>query len=547
MRIAALAIACVCVASCTMEGGVREPPIASSAAACGVLKGYEIPAARIGLPTKGGAVTWTELIAPAGAAPTTLGEYCKVLGEIYPVDPAAPYIKFQLNLPSAWNGKAMMFGGGGYNGSIPATTGNAFLGAIDKPVPLGRGYATFGTDSGHQANAAGTRDGSFGANDEALANYLGDSLKKTRDVAIALVAKRYGRKPDRTYFHGHSTGGREALLVIHRWPQDFDGAVALYPAWNAASLDLQMGRMARAFAAPGAYPNEAKKKLLYDASIAACDRLDGAQDGLISNVAACDFKAESLRCDGGADAGDKCLSDAQIAAFNAYNTAIAFRYPVGSGETGYPGFNVLAGADTRGVLNLGTTPPVNSPGNPSVLSQPYWGTFWEQWVRFFVTRDPTYNALTLDPENPGAYQKRIEYLTKIQDVTNTDFSAFRNKGGKLLMMHGTADALVSTRATDTFYQRLVKTMGAQEVRGFARYYVVPGQGHVFGAFATAWDSVTTLEDWVERGIAPPAQVIADTNAATRGRTRPLCEYPSWPRYTGSGSLDAAASFTCANQ
>jgi hypothetical protein len=57
----------------------------------------------------------------------------------------------------------------------------------------------------------------------------------------------------KTYFAGGSTGGREALIAVTHWPQDFDGAIALYPAWNAASLDLQFGRLTRELAKPGAY------------------------------------------------------------------------------------------------------------------------------------------------------------------------------------------------------------------------------------------------------------------------------------------------------
>lgn len=536
------------LSACSGRGGSDEiPPALSAAAACSQLSGLNIPGASLGLPTNGGAVTAAELIAPAGTAPTTVGEYCKVSGAIYPVDSSAPQIRFQLSLPSTWNNKAMMFGGGGYNGSIPAGAGNAFLGPVDKPVPLGQGYATFASDSGHQANAGGSRDASFGLNDEAINNYVGDALKKTRDAAIFLITKRYGQGPNRSYFHGHSTGGREALAVVTRWPQDWDGAVSIYPAWGGATLDLQFGRLVRAFAAPGAYPSENKKKLLYDASIAACDGLDGVQDGVISNVAACQFNPATLQCAGGADTGDTCLSDAQIAAYDAYNTPITLSYPLGSGETQYPGFNVFAGADTRGVLNLGTTPPVNSPSNPSILSQPYWGAFWEQWVRYFVTRDPGYNALNFDPQNPGVYQQRVSFLTRIQDVNKTELTAFQSKGGKLLMAHGTADALVSPRATADLWRRFLSTMGAPKVSSFARYYEIPGQGHVFGAFATAWDSVKTLEDWVERGVAPAAQVISDTNAATRGRTRPLCEFPSWPKYSGAGDVNAAASYTCVTQ
>lgn len=530
-------------------GGGGAPPELSAAELCALLNGTNIPGTSIGLQTNGGAVTSVELVAPSGTAPTTIGEYCKVLGVIRPVDASAFDIRFQVNLPTTWNSKALMYGGGGYNGSIPATTAASAANLVptDKPPPLGQGYVTYASDSGHQANAGGSRDGSFGINDEALNNFDGDALKKTHDAAFYLVNKRYGGAPSKSYFQGSSTGGREALIVIQRWPQDFDGVIAIYPAWNAATLDLQFGRLSRAFAQPGAYPNENKKKLVYDSVIAACDGLDGVQDGLVSNVNACQFNPATIRCPGGADTGDTCLSDAQIAAYNAYNTAITFNYAVESGETQYPGFNVYAGADTRGVLNLGTTTPVNSPSNPSILTQPYWGAFYEQWVRFFVTRDPGYLALTFDPQNPGIYQQRVSFLTHAQQANGTDLSAFQSKGGKLLMLHGTADALVSTRATQDYYKRLVTRMTAANVSGFVRYYEVPGQGHVTGAFATAWDSVKTLEDWVERGLTPPAQIVADTNTATKGRTRPLCEYPTWPKYNGTGDVNAAASFACVTQ
>ncbi|MFX5747418.1 tannase/feruloyl esterase family alpha/beta hydrolase, partial [Acinetobacter baumannii] len=85
-----------------------------------------------------------------------------------------------------------MFGGGGYDGTIPDVAANVPAGAAMQPGPLGRGYATFASDSGHQANATTSRDGSFGSNDEALRNFAGDALKKTRDVALAIVTAHYG-------------------------------------------------------------------------------------------------------------------------------------------------------------------------------------------------------------------------------------------------------------------------------------------------------------------------------------------------------------------
>ena len=538
-------------------------PPAATPLSCAQLAGKTVPASSIGLPTTGATVTAATTMPASGTGAQATGEYCLVSGAINPVDPAAPQIKFQIAMPTVWNNKIMMFGGGGYDGTIPAPTGNVPAGPTAQPTPLGRGYATFASDSGHQANALGSEDGSFGVNDEAVQNFSGDALKKTRDAAVYLIDARYAVKaPKRAYFAGGSSGGREALAVVQRWPQDWDGSIVLYPAWAAASLDLQFGRITRSLAAPGAYLDQAKRKVLLNAVLAACDTLDGVADGLISNVAACNttfnpatatVNGTALRCAGGADTGDTCLSDAQISALNVYNTPITFGYSLASGETQYPGFNVY-GADL-GVANASALQPTvttlalgtSQPASPMPTTAPYLSVFWDQWIRYFVTRDSNYNSLTVDPQNPGSLQARISQLTGLQDVNKTDLSAFNARGGKILMAHGMADALVSTRSTEQYYQRLQATMGASAVANFVRFYEIPGYGHaVSTVYNASWDSLTTLENWVENGVTPPAQTVADT-AGVPGRTRPLCEYPGFPRYNGSGDVNAASSFTCATQ
>jgi feruloyl esterase len=532
---------------------------------CAQLNGMTVAASTIGLPTTGAKVTSSDVVPAAGTGASAVGEFCRVLGDINPVDPSAPKIKFQLNLPANWNSKAMMFGGGGYNGTIATGAGNVLAGPTDKQVPLGRGYATFGSDSGHQADATTSRDGSFGLNDEALKNFSGEAIKKTRDVSMALIKARYGTNPQRAYFAGGSTGGREALLAVTYWPQDWDGAIVLFPAWNAVALDLAFGRITRALAQPGAYPSRDKRKVLYDAAIEACDALDGVRDGLISNITACNatfdpatatLSGRPVRCPAGADTGNTCLSDAQIAGYNVTNTPLLLNYSLANGENTYPGFNTW-GTDfgnpgtsplqpTVLTLALGTEQPANPmPAVTATTSPPYGSTFWDQWVRYFVTRNPSFNSLSLNPQSPAPYQSRIVELSAIQEVIQTDLSAFQGRGGKLLMAHGMSDALVSTRATEQYWSRMRSSMGVSRVDSFARYYEIPGYGHaVSSVFNAAWDSLTTLENWVERGATPPSQVVSDT-AGVPGRTRPLCEFPAFPRYNGAGDVNASASYSCA--
>lgn len=555
-RGAGASLVCAVAAALAGCGGSDDD---SKPLACGDLNGMAIPASAIGLPTSGGMVTEAKVVAAAGTGVAAVPEHCLVNARIAPVDANAPNILFRTALPTAWNGKAVMFGGGGFDGSIPSVTANVPAGPTGQPAPLARGYATFASDSGHQANALGSQDGAWGLNDEAVRNFGGDALKKTRDAAVFLLKARYAAVPTRSYFAGGSTGGREALAAIQRWPADWDGAIAWYPAWNDVAALLGGHRANIALAQPGAYPNTPKRLLVYRAAMQACDALDGATDGLISDQAGCNAQfdpavasvgGQPLRCAGGADTGDGCLSDVQIATLQKLNSATRFNFTLASGETGYPGYNVW-GSDlgitsnpsplqpTITFLALGTT----APAMPMPRTAPYISVLVDQWLKFSVARDPSFDSFTLDPENPGTFGPRISELSRQLD-TSTDISAFVARGGKLLLAHGQSDVLVSTRATEDYYRRLQAQFGKAAVDGFARYYEVPGYGHaVSTAFNASWDSLTALERWREGGTAPSAEIVADT-AGVPGRTRPLCDYPKWPRYRGSGDVNAAASFAC---
>jgi len=530
--------------------------------ACEKLQGVEIAASAIGLPTNGGVVTSAMVVPADGEGVKTIPEHCLVAGSIYPVDKAAPNILFHVAMPSNWNSKVVMFGGGGFDGSIPKISGNVPAGPADQPVPLGRGYAIFASDSGHQANELASRDNSFGLNEEAVRNFGGGALKKTRDAATFLIKTHYAvDKIERAYFAGGSTGGREALASITRWPDDWDGAIAWYPAWNDAAALLAGHRMNRALSQPGAYPNTAERELLYKASMAVCDKLDGVIDGLISNQDRCNsvfdpstamLNGNSLRCTGGSNSGDTCLSDAIIGALNSMNTATHFNFSLASGETRYPGYNVW-GADLGITTNPASIQPIvtflalgtSQPTLPMPTSAPYISVFLDQWIKYSVTQDPNYDSLSLDPENPGAWASRISELSTLLD-TRVDLEPFAARGGKLLLAHGLSDVLVSTRATQQYYQRLQSQMTPAEVDKFVRYYEVAGYGHALSStFNAAWDSLTALENWVEKDVAPANQIVTDT-IGIPGRTRPLCDYPGWPEYKGSGDINLAASFECSN-
>jgi feruloyl esterase len=130
------------------------------------------------------------------------------------------------------------------------------------------------------------------------------------------------------------------------------------------------------------------------------------------------------------------------------------------------------------------------------------------------------------------------------DVTDVSLAPFRAKGGKILMTHGTADDFITPHNSEAYYERQVKQFGQAGVDSFMRFYMIPGFGHGFGPFNAKIDSLTALRNWVEKGEAPKGLTATDGNA-NANRTRPLCDWPKWPKFTGApGTEHSAASFTC---
>jgi pimeloyl-ACP methyl ester carboxylesterase len=529
----------------------QPPPPVQPVVACADLNGKSLPASLISLPTQGATVTSATPVA-AGDAGNTLGDYCRVRGTIQPVDPSASVINFAVNLPEKWNQKTIHFGGGGFDGVLIDGTEVIRFGPAGKPAPLALGYATYGDDSGHQSGSI--TDGKFAANDEQLANYGGNSLKKTRDVAQALVLARYAVKPKHAYFLGTSTGGRDALSYIQRWPEDYDGAIANEPALNYTGTRLSNVAVGRALYNNGGagWMDLSETLMVQKAVMQACDKLDGAADNIVSNVESCRMLnaqiVASLRCPDGTKTSKTCLSDAQIETVHAIELPLDFTtYSLANGVKRAGGYNLLEGALVAGpytTRDLGTR---NVPGNPATSSDANMYVTGDQWVKFFVKRDASFNTLTFDPLNPGSDAVRVTEVSNLTDATNPNLAPFFAHGGRLIMLHGLADEVISPNSTIDYYRQLIATVGQASVDQNVRFYTVPGMGHGTGSFIPNWDSLAALEGWVEGGLAPATGVAVDAVAGTYGRTRPLCQFPAWPKYRGSGSLDAAVNYSCVTE
>jgi feruloyl esterase len=258
-----------------------------------------------------------------------------------------------------------------------------------------------------------------------------------------------------------------------------------------------------------------------------------------------------MRCVNGADTGDDCLSDVQLAAVEKIASPVSFGFAFAGGRTDYPRWPILEGTTFLG-NHLGKTNTADASKVPFVAD----GTAFQYFpakgaVTGFITQNLSADPLAFEW---NLWVSRIQQVSSWTDAVSTDYSRFTAKGAKMLLTHGTIDDSISPHNTIAYWNKLVAANGQSAVDQFARFYLIPGYGHGSGVFTANHDWLSTLEAWVEQGKAPGQLVASDGNttaatAALNGRTRPLCLYGSYPKYTGPANptqaqANDAANFSC---
>jgi hypothetical protein len=473
-------------------------------------------------------------------------------------------INFRVWLPAEWNRRAVQLGGGGMNGVIPDLRGSQF--PILGRSPAQWGFATYGSDSGHQASAP--RD--WALKDEAIHDLGYMQMKKTHDAAMALIERAYGQRPRFNYFTGNSQGGREALTVAARYPADYNGVIANVPIVSFSSLMLAP-ELIRIREKPMAnWVTRAKVNAIRAEFMRQCDHLDGLVDGVINDYMACraifDVSQGSRnrrpwsakRCPDNRDpnpadtSASACLTDGQIGTLEFVYSRYRFATPLAHGvrtfgmwvpNTDPSGSGLIADVRFRGQEGAPPDAPMHS--HLGVLG-----------VTGFLMRDLAANPL--DYEEGGRWNRRREELSTLLDATDPDFRNFARRGGKMIVTIGTNDTLASPGAQLDFYEAVIDKMGRGAVDRFARLFVIPQANHGLAAttaevdgqgrglerspLPTSFERFAVLVDWVERGAAPPATVTLTGG----GKTMPLCSYPLFPKYTG-GAANEASSYRCVSR
>ena len=517
--------------------------------------GSSVPIAAIKEPVSGVTLNeprWTEA---NGAAPP----YCAIDGAIAPIDRRnnAKPINFRVLLPASWSGRAVHLGGGGMNGTIPNLAGGGPDGSM-----LQRGFATYGSDSGHQSGpgfAQGPTD--WTTNDEAIKNLGYMQLKKTHDAAMVIIERAYHEKPRFNYFVGTSQGGREGLTVAQRYPADYDGVAANVPIVSFSSLMLAP-ELIRIQEKPIAnWVTRAKVNVIRGEFMRQCDALDGLVDGVINNYIACRARFDmsqgsqernpwdARRCPNNVDpnpadtSAAACLTDGQIATLTLVYSRYRFATPLANNvrtfgmwlpNTDPSGSGLIVDTRFKGQEGAAENAPMHA--HLGVLG-----------VTGFLMRDPQANPL--EYIEGGSLDRRRRELSEWLDSTDPDLSRFAARGGKLIVAIGTDDTLASPGAQLDYYQSVIDKMGRGKVDSFARLYVIPQVGHglrgntysVDGDGKTipvtpipsAFDRVQLLMDWVEHSSVPGKSITVTAG----DKSMPMCSYPMYPKYVGR-------SFTC---
>ncbi|HSN93065.1 MAG TPA: tannase/feruloyl esterase family alpha/beta hydrolase [Anaeromyxobacteraceae bacterium] len=479
-------------------------------------------------------VTGGTLVTPNGLTLTNLPPFCRVQGLSRPT--ADSNITFEVWLPAeTWNGRFLSSGEGGYAGQLNYTR-RGLDGGLDEI--LRRGYATASTDTGHVSTDTWWAIG----HPERAIDYLYRAKHLVTVAAKGLVKAFYGRPAAHSYLNSCSNGGRQALMEVQRFPDDYDGVVVGAP-WNFQShSNAGFVWNAQALSAPGASISPTKLPAINAAALAACDGDDGLVDGVIGDPPSCDFDPASLLCAGAET--DACLTAPQLAALRAiYDGPTHPR----TGERIFPGFAVGAERAWAGlVANL----------TASGLANGYFANL--------VFEDPAWDYRTFDFDGHMAYADMKVGL--LGNAVDPDLTAARKRGVKIIQYHGWNEQTLQPAYSPEYYETVVESTGSLEkTQRFYRLFMVPGMTHCyFGPGATAFGGVgqqippsrdprhdiqAALERWVEEG-EPPETIVAtkyvDDAPATRTvlLQRPLCPYPLVPRYDGAGDPDDASSFRC---
>ena len=485
------------------------------------------------------------LLGADGKTYTGIPPFCKISAIATPTPDSLINIEVWLPQQADWNGRFQGIGNGGYAGTVA-------VGAPAMVVGLKRQFAVATTDMGTAPSGNNNGDLLVG-HPQKWEDWGHRATHLMTVVGKQLVQAYYARPPVYSYFNGCSTGGQQALMSAQRYPADYDGILAGAPAHNRTHIhtSLVWNFQAQKATLLSTF-NSDHAKLLTGAVNAACAAPGGgvAGDPFLTDPRSCNFDPGALQC--ASLLATNCLSAEQVtAARKIYQGA----HNPGNGRR-------VVSASTRGA-ETDSLFGWQSQGR----AEPQFGSLFK-WVFGLTWQGTSFDFNT--------HMASVDdLLAPMLNANNADLSAFRSRGGKLIAYHGTTDPLIPFQESVNYYHRVVQTqpgnwnVAVNRTRQFFRFFAVPGMTHcaagpgpnAFGnlfsgsvlaaeppAVDGTHDAMVALQNWVEGGGGPDRLVatkyVQDQAALGIESQRPICAYPQFPRYRGTGDVKSAASFDC---
>jgi feruloyl esterase len=439
---------------------------------------------------------------------------CRVLGKI------SKEINFELLLPAKWNERFLMSGGGGFVGSIQ----NNLRYAVND------GYVTAGTDAGHKGSEI---DASWALNNmERQINFGRLAVHLTAVVSKSIIHSYYCTDPAYSYFLGCSRGGGQAMVEAQFYPGDFDGIVAGAPAFTWPAIGAKFIENSQKN-----YPDTGdlgrhvitkdNLRLLQDQILKQCDALDGVSDGILNDPRECKFDFSALPLCKGDQAGAGCFTKEQLDAVKTVYTALTNKQ-----DTIYPGFP-YGGENEEGgwdVWIAGSDPNMHMPSLHYI--------FGSNMFKYLVFNDPEWNYGKYDF---STFFKDTRFASSFLDATQTDYSEFKKRKGKMIMYHGWNDPALSAFETIKHYEEVEQK--DKNIQSFFRLFLLPGVLHCGGgAGPDDTDWIKLIRDWVENDKAPGRLVLSKKDKDKIIMTRPIFPYPKVAVYSGKGDTNLEKNF-----
>jgi feruloyl esterase len=483
---------------------------------------------------------------PMGKADVTT-PFCRVIGVLTPTSDSQ--IGFEVWLPpsDAWNHKFFAVGNGGFAGA---------LNYREMMPGFERGYATMTTDKGHvnpPDNPVENISWALG-HPEKIIDYDYRAAHVTTVAAKKIIEAYYGSAPQHSYYSGCSGGGHQGVTETLRYPGDYDGYVLGDAARNHIEVDMDglWDVLAASLSDPANAIEPPQLALVHQAVMKKCVGKDGGleTDGFLTDPRMCQYDVKELECKAGQDVST-CLTPGQVVGLKKI-----YEGPTNPRTHEQIDFGYLMGTESLFMNFIGKT-------NPAGFERP-----WAGILTYMVFDDPNYMAnerylkFNFDTDYKLVMNKPVkdQTLWSIFDNDNPNLEPIKKEGAKIIHYWGWMDGNDSVLHGLEYYDRVVADQAklhhlkqedaARETSDFYRLFLFPGMGHCGGGPGpSVFDTLTPLEKWVESGVAPDKIVATKyvDNNPKQGveMTRPVCPYPQFARYTGSGSTTSADNFVCA--